>query len=146
MLPGQHAIYGLGFALLMKLLIVPGLNLIAIALIFLAAVFIDVDHYIVYVYRHKDLNLKRAVNYFKEMGEKLKNKKNRAPLLVLHTVEFMLVLIALSFYHIYFAFIAAGVIFHVLLDYYHMRKHNMLHAVSRSIIHHHLTKHKYNLV
>lgn len=146
MFPQEHIIYGVVFSVLMNLFIFPGLNMIAIALIFLSTVAVDVDHYVLYAYRHKDLNLGRAVNYFKDMCEKLKDKtKNaRAPLLLLHTVEFLAILVVLSFYSKYFVFIAAGVAFHIALDYCHMRKHNIHDRVSRSIIHHHLTKHKYN--
>ena len=33
-------------------------------LIAAVAVLLDVDHYLIYIYRHKDLNLKRAYNFF----------------------------------------------------------------------------------
>lgn len=147
MLPKEHMVYGIVFALLTNLFIFPGLNLLVLALIFLSTFAVDADHYILYAYRRRDLSFKRAYNYFTDMCEKLKSsEKNRAPLLVFHTMEFFAVLVVLAFYSRYFAFIAAGVLFHILLDHYSLSKDNISSQVSRSIIHHHLTKHKYKVL
>lgn len=147
MLPKEHMLYGIVFAFITNLFIFPGLNLMVLALIFLSTFAVDADHYLIYVYRHRDLSLKRAYNYFTDMCEKLKaSEKHMAPLLVFHTVEFMAILVVLAFYSKYFAFIAAGVLFHVLLDHYSLSKDKIASQVSRSIIYHHLTKHKYKIL
>lgn len=84
-------------------------------LVFVGGVFVDVDHYIVYVISSKDWSLKRAVAYYKK-------KKYRPVMPVihhLHTIEFFLIIIILSFFFKFILAFRLGYILHMLLDFIH---------------------------
>jgi hypothetical protein len=121
MLPKTHAILGAVFSLLIYFIL--HLSLFSVILIFLASVFIDFDHYLWYIYKKKSLNLKSAYNWFKKKREKWTklSKKEREiykrEYLVFHSVEFWIVLLALSFISKIFLFILIGVLFHIIVDY-----------------------------
>ncbi len=137
MLPKHHIAAGFFFALLVHLWIFPSVTLFGAVIIFLSTVLVDVDHYMIYLYRKKDFSLKGAYHYFIDMSNKLcASKKHRGPLLIFHTVEFLILLIALSFYHWYFSLIIVGIVFHMALDLYFMVQNNLMHARSHSIVHH----------
>ena len=59
MLPKWHAFFGILYAFVIHILY-PDIHIFFIVLIFAASVLIDVDHYLYYVYRKKDLNLRNA--------------------------------------------------------------------------------------
>ena len=121
MLPKTHIILGAIFSLLIYFFL--HLSLFSVILIFLASFFIDFDHYLWYIYKKKSLNLKNAYNWFKKKREKWTklSKKEREiykrVYLVFHSVEFWIVLLALSFINKIFLFILIGVLFHIIIDY-----------------------------
>lgn len=74
-------------------------------------VLIDADHYPVYVWKFRNLSLKKAHTYFK-------NTVKCDDLALFHTPEFIiLVLIASFFYKILFL-VFLGLVFHLILDIY----------------------------
>lgn len=82
-----------------------------IALFILAAVFIDLDHYFLYINRKKDFNLKRAYKYF------LGYRRKKEILLVFHTIEVFVLLIILTILSFsYFFPLLLGFIVHCLFD------------------------------
>lgn len=126
MYPKQHIILGFIFSLII-FLIFPQIELIGFTAIFLSSFLIDVDHYLVYVIKKKDWNLKNAYNWYIDSEKKfqslsIKEQINSPfPLFVLHGIE-ILVLIALLgiFISRLFLFIFVGFSFHLLLDAIHI--------------------------
>ena len=124
MLPKWHALLGLIFSVLLVMLF--NISFFSATVVFLAAVFIDIDHYLFYVYKTGDWNLKKSVSwYFKnaDLFEKMSQKERRkiyAGLCFLHGIEAIIVLLILSFlfkqWSVLFLSIICGFIFHQLLD------------------------------
>lgn len=129
MLPKFHALYGAIFSLFIHIFVFPDRT--AAVVVFLSTVFIDVDHYLFYVYKKSDLSLAKAYYYFVKGGT--------YRLMVFHTVEFVILLYLLSFYSKYFLFVIVGILFHWALDIYYMHKNDELNKRDYSLIHHLLT-------
>ncbi len=122
MLPKTHAILGLIFSAAL-FLIFPQIGIFGFLIILLSSVFIDVDHYLFYIFTKKDWSLKNANKWFKDKiakARKLPREKRRKnprhiPCL-LHGIEAIIILSILSFFHIFFFYILIGFLFHELLD------------------------------
>ena len=119
MLPKYHILYGAIFSFLIWAIF--QISIEYAFLIFLASFLIDVDHYAVYVIRKGNWSLSKANKYFLEMhgvikGYDKKGEKAKAPLVVLHTVEFLIFMAILSFFSQILFFIFIGFIFHSFLD------------------------------
>ena len=69
MRPDKHLFYGLIFSFLL-LLLFPSIGDIGFFIIFISTVLIDVDHFLYYVFRKKDLNLKRAILWYMDNWQK----------------------------------------------------------------------------
>jgi len=95
--------------LIISLILYPlyGLNVL---IIFFANLLIDIDHYILYIFKFKSLDVVRAHNYF--------FNEEKSFLLFFHTVEFLLVLLILSLSFKLVFFVLIGVVIHLLLDIY----------------------------
>lgn len=126
MLPKTHIIWGFIFSLILYLFFPSSIGLLGASIIFLSSVLIDVDHYIYYVYKAKNWNLKKAVSWYfinKEKFERMtKKQKDRiyTGLCFLHGAEALIVLALLITVPNPFStiaiFIAIGFIFHLILD------------------------------
>lgn len=121
MKPLKHIILGFIFSLILYF-IFPKIKLIEFSLIFLSSFLIDVDHYLYYVYKKRNLNLKKAYKWFIQKRDKLLTlpKKKRAEykssFLFLHGIEFLIILGLLSLISEIFFFIFLGIAFHLILD------------------------------
>ena len=121
MLPIQHLILGFLFSLLCFLLF-PQIELIGFSLILLSTILIDVDHYLYYVYKKKNWNLKNAYNWFIKTTNKFLclPKKQRNNFYIgfcfLHGIEILLILLLFTIFSRYFFFIFIGFSFHLLFD------------------------------
>jgi len=64
-----------------------------IILFFIMAFFIDVDHYLLYLFTKKDFSIRNAYIYFKfyKKSEKVKEK-----LFIFHTIEFLILLVIMT--------------------------------------------------
>ena len=97
-------------------------------IVLLGGFFIDVDHYLIYAYKKKDLSLVRAYNYFKNVSDH--DFKDQP--LVLHFLELTAILILLSFYS-YIAFLLTiGVVTHLLLDFIHEVKNSSATMITKN--------------
>jgi hypothetical protein len=118
MLPKIHFIFGLIFSILLYFLF--HLTLFQAFLILFASVFIDVDHYMFIVKRKKIWNLKKAYYWHKSLP-----KNHKTIMHIFHTVEFIVLVLLLSYFWSGFFFIFLGMIFHSILDlidlFYHYR-------------------------
>lgn len=122
MFPIYHIIYGAIFSLLIYIFF-PSIGLFGLSIIFLSSVLIDIDHYLYYVFRKKDFNLKRAFKWFVKFGKKFrslpkeKQRKVRIPLCIFHGFESLLVLFILSYFSEVFYFIFFGFAIHLFFDF-----------------------------
>jgi hypothetical protein len=121
MLPSKHLFFGIIFALIL-LFIFPQIGFIGFFLILSSTVLIDVDHYLYYVYKKKDWNLRNAFKWFIKSGKKFnglpKDQRDNVYFGVcfLHGIETIIIFFAFSFYFTFLLFIIVGFIFHQLLD------------------------------
>lgn len=123
MLPKFHALFGLILSGIL-LLIFPQIGLIGFFIIWASSVLIDVDHYLYYVWRKKDWNLKNSFIWFikvsKDFNKLSKEQREKVyfGFYFLHGIEAVLVLI-LFFYFSHnpiFMFILIGFIIHQIID------------------------------
>jgi len=123
MLPSRHLVFGILYSLII-LIIFPQIGLIGFLIIIISTILIDVDHYIYYVFRKRNLNLKKAYKWYVKRGIKFqklsKKQKNQISFGVffLHGFEIILILFIFFVYTkiILFFFILTGFVFHQLLD------------------------------
>lgn len=122
MYPHWHFILGITFASAI-LFLFPESGLIGFALILASTVLIDVDHYLEYVIRNRDISLKNAYRWFsdkfhifKKLPRKEKEKFKRE-IMVFHGFEFLVFLGAIALFFEYFYYIFLGISFHLFLDY-----------------------------
>lgn len=109
MLPKTHAILGFIFSTLSYFTF--PITIFQAILIFLSSFLIDFDHYWFYVKKTKDWNLKRASNWKVYLS-----KKHKPIMHIFHTIEFIILIIILSFFWNIFLFILIGMLFHSILD------------------------------
>ena len=122
MYPWQHLIAGVILASFL-FLVAPQIGFISVAIIILASVLIDVDHYVYHFYKEKNFNLKKAYTYFVDYGKKIKKlprqerNKTFIGIFLLHGFEIMfLLLLATIFVSKYFLFVLLAFNLHLLLD------------------------------
>ena len=65
MLIYQHVIVGVIAAAILY----PVFGLAGVLTIFAVSVLLDVDHYLIYIYRYRDFDLKRAYNFFRQVED-----------------------------------------------------------------------------
>ena len=113
MYPKYHIIIG---AILSTILLVfyPSLGIFPITIIFLSSFIFDIDHYLFYLKREKNFNLKKAYYWHKKFREE--NKFHKPLIHLFHTIEFHVLLLTLAFYFSFFKYIFTGVLFHSLVD------------------------------
>jgi len=104
MLPKYHVLLGVLFCIILY-----PLFKINVILIFLAAVFIDFDHYLRYLITNNDTSLKNAYKF--HLTGEFHNILD-----IFHTIEVFILLVILSFYSNLFYFILIGVTFHQIFD------------------------------
>ena len=111
MLPKTHFFLALLFSILLYAL---GLATPLQALTVLAAgVLIDVDHWLVYAIKKKDLSIKRAYRWFYQFYKK---NVNKGFLCIFHTIEAFILVALLSIKFQFFLFVLIGMAFHNALD------------------------------
>ena len=112
MLPITHAIVG-GTLAIVLYFIFPQIGIVGASLLFLSSVFIDVDHYLYYIFKKRSFSLKKAYNWF--FNQRMRRVYSKA-VLVFHGVEFLAVLFMLIYVSGFFMFAFFGVVIHLFLD------------------------------
>lgn len=121
MYPTQHLILGTLFAIVLFFLF-PQITLLGLAIIIVASVLIDVDHYLYYLVKEKDWSLRNAHKWFvmKTRAIRTLPRKERKihhdVILFLHGFEPLLILYFLMPFSQYFSFVLIGFSFHLFLD------------------------------
>jgi hypothetical protein len=122
MFPRYHALYGFLFSVLI-VYIFPDIGLLGGIIIFLSSVLIDVDHYLTFVYDHKNISLTKAYRWHINAEKKLlsmpREERNKTfiSFCFLHGFETVSLLVLVGYLiHEYFFFVAIGFAFHLFLD------------------------------
>lgn len=124
MLPKYHIIIGALVSVLVYLTL--NIGFYGAILLFLGSFLIDVDHYLNYAIRFKDISLYNARKYFfSYRGEWLKlsrmeRDKFKRPLFIFHGIESWILIYALSYFNKAFLFILYGMMIHIILDYFEL--------------------------
>ena len=130
MLPKWHFLFGYIFSLL--LIYFFKFSLLAGLVVFLSSVFIDLDHVLLYFLKTKNLNPFKFYSWAIRqrsdwLGLEYKVRdKYTSPHFILHGIEFLALIIFLSFIHVFFSWILTGVLFHLILDFieiFYKREH-----------------------
>jgi len=123
MLPKTHIILGLIFSIFLYFIF--SITISQAMLVFLASVFIDVDHYLVEVLKTKNISIKKAYKTHINLP-----KKHKPFMHIFHTIEF-LIFVTLLFFLIkipivsqFIFFILIGLLFHSSLDLIDMAYNN----------------------
>ena len=106
MLPREHAIVGIIAAVLLYPIF--GINAWMIAA---AAVLIDVDHYLIYIYRFRNFNIKKAYWHFRGV----KDGSSFYPLF--HMMELVAAETVFVYYYPIFLPLLIGQVVHIALDW-----------------------------
>jgi len=123
MLPKYHVYFGLIASIMVFFL-----SGIQNSLIFLfGSIFIDADHYIAYIFKKRDLSLKKSYYYWKDEHYPYDE------LMIFHTIEiwFLLLIIGLTIKPV--LFLLAGMLYHELFDIYDMNKRKLYDARAISL-------------
>ena len=110
MFPSKHLILGTIFSAIL-LFLFPQIGFIGFLLIILSTFFIDFDHYLLYVYKEKDLSLRNAYRWFvkgfkKRIAlSKTEKTKYKYEILIFHGIEFWIILAFLALLHNFFLYI-----------------------------------------
>ena len=122
MLPKYHILLGFFFALFL-FFIFPKIEVVGFLIIFLSSFLIDIDHYLYYVFKKRDLSLRKAYKWHIRKREKWyklsREQRNKTYLgfYIFHGLEISILLFLLGlFVHILFYFIFLGHFFHLFLD------------------------------
>ena len=120
MLPRYHIIIGLIISSSIVLLF--NISLISGIIIFLSSFLIDIDHYFYYIYKKKNLSIKKSYQWFVKRTIKCKKipkkqrKNYKSPVLIFHGIEFWLFIFILSLFYHFFFYIFIGIIIHMFVD------------------------------
>lgn len=109
--------------------------------ILFGGVLIDIDHYFWYILKYKKFNVLTCYRFFAYEAPKDSYREVNGLLLVFHTVEFFLIMAALSFYYNLALMFAIGLFFHYFLDgiwYYIVAKrvianHSIIYLIAKQI-------------
>ena len=121
MLPKYHIIIGAIASITIFFLF--NLTLMQTLVIFLSSILIDIDHYLLFIIKEKNLSLKKAYNWFYERRKKWltiskqEKEKYKRPFFILHGIEFWLLLSILANYINLIWFILIGISIHMILDF-----------------------------
>lgn len=136
MMPKWHVLYS--FVLCYLLFLFTQISIFSVGIIFLSAIFIDLDHYFLFILKQKKFNPKFFWEWSlkkKEEWRKIENKKlYQYPIFLFHGFESLLILALLSFVNLFFFWVFVGFAFHIFLDLLHLiYKEEEMHKVSQIV-------------
>ncbi|MBS3089822.1 hypothetical protein J4461_03000 [Candidatus Pacearchaeota archaeon] len=131
MLPRWHIVYGALFSAILWIS-VPQIEIKYLAIVFLASVFIDFDHYLCAVKNTGSWSLFHSFQYHKIQNKVLnilerKGKKPRSDFHLFHTVEFHALIGILGIWIAPFFYLFIGMAFHSFLDLFSLLKTEKIH-------------------
>jgi len=87
-----------------------------VLMIFVGGVLIDIDHYLLYIYRFRKFSLRGCYRYHHIKVKKNNHKDVFGALLIFHTIEFLLLSVFLSIYSTLALMFTIGLLGHYTLD------------------------------
>lgn len=138
MLPRWHILLG-GIVSLVIWLVFPSIGMYA-WVVFLSSFLIDVDHYMEYVVRQKDISLINALRYYHYKLKYFKKlhrrhwKKYKEHYIIFHTIESWIVLAFLGMINPIFWFVLLGFGIHMFFDYIAMLSYRVILVSKISLI------------
>ena len=123
MLPKHHVYFGI-LASIVVYFISGSINAFVF---FFASVFIDTDHYIAFVFKEKNLSLRRSYYYWKEEHYPYDE------LMIFHTIEVWILFLIVGLLITPILFLLAGMLYHELFDIYDMNKRKLYDARAISL-------------
>lgn len=120
MLVKYHILFGLVFSIILYLVF--PLTVLEASVIFLSSFLIDVDHYLWHIFNKKSMSLKKSIDYFFNKRKKYtlmdskEREKYKKTILFFHSLEFLIIVLLLSFINRFFLFVFIGLFFHLFLD------------------------------
>jgi hypothetical protein len=117
MLPNKHVLYGSIFSLLAWALF-PQIGFIGALVIFLASVFIDVDHYFASVLAGNGWSLKKAYDSYAKGEKQTKYQYVCSWIIIFHSIEFFI--IALSIWYLSSGWFANFILYNIIGCLFHM--------------------------
>lgn len=121
MLPKWHILIGFVFSYVLVYFL--HFSILAGLVVFLWSFLIDVDHWLIYALRGK-FNLTEDYNQHKKITENYlklsikERRKYKRYIIIFHGLEFVLVLVLLSFVNQFFFWILLGTLIHMLADFF----------------------------
>jgi hypothetical protein len=85
-------------------------------LVFIGGFFIDIDHFLWNLAKFRDFNILKAYNFHMENVVSNDFSRTKGILLLFHNLEFVLLMLLLSFVSEIFLLITYGLVLHLLLD------------------------------
>jgi len=142
MLPSSHVFFGAIISSLI-LFFFPQVGWLGFLIIFLSSVLIDFDHYLYYVIKKKDFNLRNAYVWFIEELKIRKSlsleerEKMENGIIIFHGIECWLLLVLLIFVSRLFIFVLIGILIHMIFDFIDLYRYNAPFYVKFSQIYTH---------
>lgn len=121
-------------SLILAVLLYPLFNW-KVLLIIVGGVLIDIDHYFWYVCKYKKFSLLDCYYHYIIPLEKNDKSKNIGILMIFHTVEFLFIMVFLSFFIEYALVFTIGLLVHYLLDLIFLYGFAKRFIADHSIIH-----------
>lgn len=87
-----------------------------VMLILAGGIFIDIDHYIRFIFKYKNSNIFECYRHYITMFEKNNFDECKGGLFIFHTIEFAIFIAILSFFNRLAMIFAVGLLLHYLLD------------------------------
>jgi hypothetical protein len=121
MLPKYHVFLGFMFSLFIYFIF--DVNIFQASIIFLSSFLIDVDHYLFYIFKKRDINPMRAyTSLVKNRASliKLSHRKRleyKKGIYLFHGFEFWTLILLFSLFINWFCFVFIGIMFHMILDF-----------------------------
>lgn len=123
MLPKYHLFFGAIFSTILFLFF-PSMNLFTCGVIFLSTFLIDLDHYVYYFVKTKNINPFKTIKYFLDKKNKMEHipkselRKYYTGFYFLHGIETLILLVIFGiFVSKTFYLIFVGFVFHLSLDW-----------------------------
>ncbi len=85
-------------------------------LVIVSSFLIDFDHFIYFAFKFKNLNIFKTYRFYNVELKKRSIDSTKKILLVFHTIEFLLLIIILSFFSKVFFILLLGIVLHYILD------------------------------
>lgn len=88
--------------------------------IIIGSFLIDLDHYLWYVYKFKNFNFIKAYKFYLKINKEKSFAKQKKCIIIFHSVEFLILMVILSFYSKIMFIILIGLLYHYVLDIIHV--------------------------